>query len=204
MAHAHSKSHDEEPLRLLHFHAGYLRVQSDAFIGRGDSDPVVKAAINAAQATPGCRKCTHNSKTGSLVLEYAPGDFDIDQVVERIAKKSGLNGVVVDIHSNLHRKELLNGLFDSVEEVNRIIADATDHRADLRELIPAALAVTSAVSFVLGEHRGPRMPTWDSALYRGYRIFMQWHKKEVGEREKEGRKLEDEAEKARHALEAVK
>jgi hypothetical protein len=42
---------------------------------------------------------------------------------------------------------------------------------------------------VLHDERG-RLPSWDSALYRGYRIFMQWHRSEVSAREREGRKEE--------------
>jgi len=203
MGHAHVKLQSEEPLRLVHHHPGYLRAQANPFIGLSDSDPVMKAAKHAAEATPGYRHWAHNSKTGSILMEYEPGDVDVDDVLARIAKKSGLSGVVVDMHSSLHRKELLNGFFDAVQDVNQIVAEATDHKADLRELIPAALWVTSVVSFILGSRGGSRMPTWDSALYRGYRIFMQWHRADVAPREKAGRKLEEEAEKARHALEEV-
>jgi len=207
MAHAHAKLQSDEPLgplRLLHHHPGYLRAQADAFIGRTEADPVMKAAKHAGETTPGYRKWFHNSKTGSFVLEYEPGDVDVDEVLARIAKKSGLSDVVFDIHSNLHRKELLNGLYDAVQEVNGIVSRATGHRADLRELIPAVLTVTSLVSFILGDRAGRRVPNWDSALYRGYRIFMQWHKKDVEERQRIARKLEEEAEKASHALEVVK
>ena len=61
-------------------------------------------------------------------------------------------------------------------------ASNTGGRADLRELVPVALVVTSAVSLVVHTQRG-RLPRWDSALYHAYRIFMQWHRTEVKDRE---------------------
>jgi len=201
--HAHLKLQSAEALRLLHHHPGYLRAQANPFVGLSDADPVITAARNAAEAAPGYRRWSYNSKTGTILVEYEPGDLDVDDLLARIAKKAGLSGVVFDIHSNAHRKQLISGFFDAVQEVNGIVARGTDYRADLRELIPAALAVTSFVSFILGGRAGPRFPSWDSAPYRGYRIFMQWHKREVAEREKRERKLDEKAEKAGHVLDEV-
>ena len=199
MGHGHAKSESEEPLRLLHHHPGYMRAQSDAFIGLKEKDSVIVAARNAAEDSPGFRKWSHNPKTGSIIVEYEPGEFDVDHLLDHLAKKAGLSGVVVDVHSTAHRKELISGFLDSVQEVNGIVGRATGQKADLREIVPAALAATSVVSFILGDSAGVRVPRWDSALYRGYRIFMQWHRREVRERESAARKIEEKAEEAPHS-----
>jgi hypothetical protein len=189
-----------EPLRLVHHHPGYLRAQANVFMGQEEEDSPVESARKTAEDTPGFRKWSHSPKTGSIVVEYEPGDFDPDRLLTRVAKKAGLSGVVIDVRSTVHRRELVHGFIDGVQEVNRIVAHATADRADLRELIPFALAGVSVVSFVLGDKRGSRLPRWDSALYRSYRIFMQWHRKEVRDREKAARKIEEKILEARHAL----
>jgi hypothetical protein len=184
---------------LVHHHPGYLRAQANAFLGSEDNSSPVKQARKTAQDVPGFRRWTHNPRTGSIVVEYDPGRLDPDRLLDQIAKKAGLERVVADVHSTVHRKELLAGFLDAVQEVNGIIGRATGEKADLRELVPVALGAVSVVSFIVGERGGARMPRWDSALYRGYRIFMQWHREEVRMREREARKLEEKTEEAKHA-----
>jgi len=194
MGHGHAKLDSAEPLRLLHHHPGYLRAQSDAFIDQKEKDPVVAAARKAAEGTPGFQRWAHNPKTGSIIVEYEPGELDADELLAHLAKKAGLSGVLVDVHSSAHRKELISGFLTTVEEVNGIVSRTTEKNADLREIVPVALWAVSVVSFILGDRGGVRVPRWDSALYRGYRIFMQWHRREVREMESEGRKIDEKAE----------
>jgi hypothetical protein len=196
--HEELKPRRDESLRLLHHHPGYLRVQADAFLGEEEEDSVVAKAKRVAEEASGFRKCSHNPKTGSLVVEYEPGKLDTDELLARLARKTGLDGVVVDEHSTRHRRELVSGFLDTVQELNGIVSQVTAQRADLRELVPAALAATSVVSFILGDRASVRVPRWDSALYRGYRIFMQWHRSEVREREEAGRRREEKEEEERH------
>ena len=77
--------------------------------------------------------------------------------------------------------------------MERFVAHVTDDKADLRELVPIALVVTSVVSFIKNDDRG-RLPQWSNSLYHAYRIFMHWHRREVRTREREARqKAEDDA-----------
>lgn len=179
----------DEPLRFVHHHPGYLRVQAKILIGATEDSSALIAARNTAESTSGVLKWSHNSKTGSFVVKYRPGSLDVDTLAEQIAKNVGLRGVVMDIHSSAHRTELIHGLLDVVQDLNRLVFDMTGKRADLRELVPAALLANSFVAFALGENRG-RLPSWDSSLYRSYRIFMQFHRREVRKREKLERKRE--------------
>lgn len=186
-----------EPLRLVHHHPGYLRAQANAFVGKREDDPILSAAKNTAERAEGFRKWSHSPKTGSIVIEYEPGNFDPDRLLARIAKRAGFQSVIVDVRNKGHRKDLVNGVLNSVREVNQIVSQSMGNKADLREVVPAALVGVSIVSFLLGDKRGGRLPRWDSALYRSYRIFMQWHRKEVRDREKAARKIEERLEEAR-------
>jgi hypothetical protein len=90
----------------------------------------------------------------------------------------------------MNRQELVSTFLDTVQDVNQVVSKLTGERADLRELVPVALAAISVLSFVLNEDRG-RLPQWSSALYRSYRVFMQWHRPEVRTRERIARQEEE-------------
>jgi hypothetical protein len=170
-----------EPLRLVHHHAGYLRVRANAFTGT-TADAVVARARAAAEATAGFRSWSHDPRTGSVVVQYEPGAVDADDLLKHIATSAGLSGVESHTVTKMNRDELVSVFMDAVQGVNKVIRDATGGRADLRELVPLALVGTAVVSFVL-QNEYSRLPRWDSALYRGYRIFFNWHRKEIRDRE---------------------
>ncbi len=186
---AHATGTDE-PLRLVHHHAGYMRVRAAAFLRPDDASPVVAAARTAAEAVPGFRSWSLNPNTGSVVIEYDPGTLEPDDLLRHIAKSAGLPGVEVATRRKMSREELVGSFLDKVQGVNQTVSHLTGGRADLRELTPAALAVVSVVSFIVNDERG-RLPHWMSALYRGYRIFMQWHRPEVRTRERAARQEEE-------------
>jgi len=180
----------EEPLRLVHHHPGYLRIRAGAFVQPEKKSPVVIAAKNAAETVPGFRSWSLNPKTGSVVVEYEPGALDADDLLKHIAKSAGFRGVEISAGSKRNRRELVSSFLDTVQEVNQVVSQLTGERADLRELVPVALAAVSVLSFVLHEERG-RLPEWSSALWRSYRVFMHWHRPEVRTRERLGRQEEE-------------
>ena len=180
----------EEPLRLVHHHPGYLRIRAGAFLQPEDNDPVVTAARTAAETVPGFRSWSLNPKTGSVVIEYDPGTLEADDLLKHIAKSAGLRGVEIATSRKMNREELVSAFLDTVQGVNRVVSQLTGERADLREVVPVALAATSVVSLVLNEDRG-LLPFWSSALYHSYRVFMQWHRPEVRTRERAARQEEE-------------
>jgi hypothetical protein len=197
MSHAHPKHRKreknaddppkiDEPVRLVHHHPGYLRARAKAFESTED-DAVVAAARAAAETTAGFRSWSHTSKTGSIIVQYEPGAVDPDDLLKHIATAAGLSGVESASSTNsateMNREELVSVFMDKVQNINGLIGDSMGGRADLRELVPMAFVVTSVVSFVLNDSRG-RLPSWNSALYHGYRIFMQWHRREQRVRER--------------------
>ena len=180
----------EEPLRLVHHHPGYLRIRAGAFLQPEDDSPIVAAARTAAEAVPGFRSWSLNPKTGSVVVEYDPGTLDADDLLKHIAKSAGLPGVEISTSRKMNRQELVSAFLDSVQDVNQVASQLTGERADLRELVPVALAAISVVSLVLNEDRG-LLPFWSSALYHSYRVFMHWHRPEVRTRERAARQEEE-------------
>lgn len=177
-----------ELLRLVHHHPGYIRAQASSFVDAlEETSAALAAARKAAESAPGFLKWAHNPGTGTVVVEYRSEILNPDDLLDQIAQSAGLVGVIEDIHNSDHRKKLINGLLDAVQDANEIFYEATGGMADLRELVPATLLLNTFVAFILGEDRG-RLPSWDSSLYKSYRIFMQFHKREVAKREKRERK----------------
>ena len=180
----------DEPLRLVHHHPGYVRIRAGAFIQPEDDSPVVTAARTAAETVPGFRSWSLSPKTGSVVIQYDPATLDADDLLKHIAKCAEFRGVEIAASTKANRQELVSGFLDTVQGVNQVVSKLTGERADLRELVPVALAAVSVLSFVLHEERG-RLPEWSSALWRSYRVFMHWHRPEVRTRERLGRQEEE-------------
>jgi hypothetical protein len=174
----------------VHHHPGYLRVRAAAFVQPEDDSPVVTAAQTAAETVPGFRSWSLNPKTGSVVVEYDPGTLDADDLLKHIAKSAGLRGVEISTSRKMNRQELVSAFLDTVQGVNQVVSQLTGERADLRELVPVALAAISVVSFVLHKDRG-RLPDWNNTLYHSYRVFMQWHRREIRTRERVARQEEE-------------
>ena len=181
-----------DPLRLVHHHSGYVRARATAFVGSRPPDgSAVTAARDAAETAPGFRRWTHHPTTGSIVVEYDPAVVDVDDLLRRLASAAGLSGVESDDTNRMpqSREQLVHAFLDRVAAINRLVGRATGDRADLRELVPLALLGLSVVSFVVHDDRG-RLPRWNSALYHGYRVFMQWHRREVAAHEAAARREE--------------
>lgn len=174
----------EEPLRLVHHHPGRLRVRAQAFVGAPDAHPAVQAAQATALATPGVLRFSHSQETGSLVIDYRPGELDVDALIMRMATAAGLRGIAHDNTDRIHRKDLVTGLIDTVKGINQFVHEVSDGRADLRELLPAALAATSLLSF-LRNTDGSRLPRWDNALFWCQSLFLEWHRQEIDTQKRE-------------------
>jgi hypothetical protein len=179
-----------EALRLVHHHPGYVRIRAEAFLQPEENSPAVAAAQTAAETALGFRSWSLNPKTGSVVIEYDPATLDADDLLKHIAKSAGFRGVEISTRTKRNREELVSGFLDTVQGVNQVVSQLTGDRADLREVVPVALAAISVVSLVLNEDRG-LLPFWSSALYHSYRVFMQWHRPEVRTRERAARREEE-------------
>ena len=129
---------------------------------------------------PGVIKVSHNPHTGSILIEYEPGLAEPDAILSRVAQAAGLARVVTDVSDQDHRAELVGIVLDTFKALNSITRELTGGRADLRELVPAALAITSVVS--LGMNRKDWLPRWDNALWWSHSIFLEWHRRQIAQK----------------------
>jgi hypothetical protein len=173
-----------EPLRLVHHHPGRLRARAEVFVDATDDHPAVVEARSTAAAAK-IRRFTHFPLTGSILIEYTPGGIDPDQLLERIAASVGLSGVVSELGLEVRREALVDGVIDTVTFFNGLARDATNGRADLRELIPGALAAFAAIAFVTGGGGIGRMPRWEVLLWYSQVLFSQFHQEAIARRAEE-------------------
>jgi len=167
-----------EPLRLVHHHPGLVRARANVFVDVGEEHPAVASARATAAAAP-IRRFSHAPTTGSILIEYAPGTVDPDELLERIAKEVGLSGVVHDASDKAHRAELVDTLLEAFKTINELALEATKGRADFRELVPGALALTSVAALLSGGGGRGFLPRWEVALWFCQTWFVQWHHAEI-------------------------
>ncbi|MGZ3476176.1 MAG: HMA2 domain-containing protein [Polyangiales bacterium] len=171
----------EEALRLVHHHPGRLRARASVFVDAGEDHPAVEGA-RAAAASAKVLRFSHSPITGSILIEYAPGGVDPDALLERIAVTAGLVGVVHDGSDKTHRDALVEALLDVFASLNEIALEATRGRADLRELVPGALVLTSLAGLASGGGGTGFMPRWEVMLWFSQTFFAQWHGEEIARR----------------------
>jgi hypothetical protein len=169
-------ANDAQPtqvLELVHHHPGRLRVRAEVL--REDTDLAARVS-SALDEMAGIRRVTHNPRTGSILVEYEPGLVEPDGIALRIAETARLispfdpraaKPVVRPAGTVIAGARTLNGIADEL----------TGGRADLRSLVPAALAGAAAYSFVFG--RGPRLPRWDNLLWWSYSVFSSLHARDI-------------------------
>jgi hypothetical protein len=119
-----------------------------------------------------------------VLIEYEPGLAEPDAILARTVSAAGLAGVVADASDGDRRGELVGIVLDAAGALNTIAREVTGGRADLRELVPAALAVTSVVSFVVNGK--DRLPRWDNALWWAQSVFVEWHRRQIAKQTGDG------------------
>lgn len=159
-------------LELVHHHPGRLRVRADAFRLRPE---VVDRVRDAIEGMPGITRFSPGRRTGSLLIEYRPGQVEPDDVLTCIADAADMQW----LGEGSIRARRQPGLVavGVAKELNQITMELTGSRADLRVLVPTAIAALGAYSFAYGKE--PRLPRWDNLLYWSYNIFVSLHRREI-------------------------
>jgi hypothetical protein len=167
-----------EPLVIVHHHPGRIRVRADSFRHDGGALDLVREKL---EALPGIIRVSHNHSSGSMLVEYEPGHAEPDAILGRIAEAAGLDRAIDEREAR--RRGQGPGLvaIEVVDELNIITHELTGWRADLRVIVPAALAGVAAYSFVAGKDRLPR---WDNLLWWSYSLFKNHHHHEIERVEK--------------------
>jgi hypothetical protein len=153
-----------EPLRLVHHHPGRLRVRADAL--RGEQSERAADLRAALSGVPGVLRLEHAAFTGSILIEYAPGQVEPDALLARAAQAAGLDGVS-DEATPHDPQAPARGVAMSARVLDEVVRAVTNDRADLRLLVPAALAGAAVVSFF----KRPVLPRWDNLLWWSYSTF---------------------------------
>jgi hypothetical protein len=164
---------EREHLELAHHHPGRLRVRADALV---DALDVVQAVRDALDAMPGILGLRYTAQTGSILVEYEPGHADADAIILRIAEVAGLEPPLDEAELRRRRARPALIAIGATRELNKIAEEVTGGRADLRAIVPAALAGLAVYSF-MGEKQ--RLPRWDNLAYWSFNIFTMLHKREI-------------------------
>ncbi len=162
-----------EVLELVHHHPGRLRVRAAVL---RDNAPLAERITAALEGVAGVREVAHNPRTGSLLVTYEPGLAEPDMIADRIAETAQLISPF-DERASKPIFRPAGALIEGTRELNAIAQELTGGRADLRSIVPAALAGAAAYSFAFG--KGPRLPRWDNLLWWSYSVFASLHARDI-------------------------
>lgn len=169
-----------EPLVLVHHHPGRIRLRADALIGSGLGKNVADRVRSTLESMPGVRHVRHNTRTGSLLVEYDPGMVDANVIVSEIAKAAGLGEPLSPREARRMSRSHADRTIEIAREVNALTHELTGWRADLRLLAPLALAGAGVYSMVRNKPNS-RLPKWDTLLWYSYSVFTALHAREISE-----------------------
>jgi hypothetical protein len=164
---------EREHLEIAHHHPGRLRVRADALI---DALDVVQRIRESLDAAPGILSVKYTAQTGSLLVQYEPGHADADDIILRIAEAADLDPPLDEATLRERRARPALLAIGATRELNRLTEEVTGGRADLRSIVPAALAGLAIYSFI---EEKKRLPRWDNLLYWGFNVFTMLHKREI-------------------------
>jgi hypothetical protein len=164
---------EREPLELAHHHPGRLRVRADALVEALDVFQTIREALDAV---PGILAVRYTAQTGSILVEYEPGHADADAIILRIAEVAGLAPPLDEAELRRRRARPALVAIGATRELNKLAEEVTGGHADLRAIVPAALAGLSVYSFMQEKQRLPR---WDNLLYWSFNIFTMLHRREI-------------------------
>jgi hypothetical protein len=168
-----SPSEVRDHLELAHHHPGRLRVRADALV---DALDLVQAIRESLDAVPGILAVKYTAQTGSILIEYEPGHADADAIILRIADAAGLEPPLDEAELRKRRTRPAILAIGATRELNKLADEVTGGRADLRTLVPAAMAGLAVYSFM---EEKQRMPRWDNLLYWSFNIFTMLHRREL-------------------------
>jgi len=164
---------EREHLELAHHHPGRLRVRADSLV---DALDVVQRIRESLDDVPGILSVKYTAQTGSLLVEYEPGHADADEIILRIAEGADLAPPLDEAGLRARRARPALIAIGATKELNKLTEEVTGGRADLRSLVPVALAGFAALSFIQEKQR---MPRWDNLLYWSFNVFTLFHKREI-------------------------
>lgn len=169
-------------LELAHHHPGRLRVRSDA-LRQTTHDRSAKERCDRVRSfvggMSGVRSVRLNPESGSVLVEYEPGEIDPDVLIDGAAHAAGLEVARMDESGSPRRTRPAAVAIDAARSLNRKIDEATDGRADLSDLVPLVMTGVAVYSFIVEKDRLPR---WDNLAWWAYSLFKDLHATEIRQR----------------------
>lgn len=165
-------------LRVAHHSPGRLRLRSRAFEEDG-AKVLLERATNALRAVAGVADVSASAYTGSVLVLYDPAKVVQDTLLATVGSATRLP-VAERRHKPGDEEHPIDVAIDAVRSVNEFTSELTGHRADLRFLIPAALA--GAGVYALATSDEPVLPRWETLLYWAYAVFSNVNGPEIGRR----------------------
>jgi hypothetical protein len=95
-------------------------------------------------------------------------------LLERLRTLGGFERVIEESEAKSSKRDPADVVIATVRTLNGVAKELTQHNADLKTIVPGALAAAAAVSFVMND-KNSRMPSWDSLLWWSYSMFLDWH-----------------------------
>ncbi len=156
-------------VRLVHYHPGRLRLRVDTLAL--DTPGVAERVRQVVQSVPGVETVTWSQDTGSLLIEYQPGQSDPNDIVATIAHGCGMMFVGnADMVQNRSPATPALAASDAFAGINHLAARVLGHRADLRTILP--LVVVSISTYAFSKQKGQRLPRWDNLVYWSINLFL--------------------------------
>ncbi len=152
-----------EQLKIVSHFPGRLRVRAKAFREAARGDDVVAQL----REDTGVTSATCTPLTGSVLVEYDARVVQLPQLVQRIVRLGGLEGVEADHHGGEPR---FTGpaIREALDRWNGSMIGATKGRLDARVAIPTTLAGLGVLTFLFGRRRRPE---WYDLVFWSFVTF---------------------------------
>lgn len=150
----------------MHHHPGRLRLRADALRGAAGT-ALLEKIVEAVRLLAGIVRVAGSAQTGSVLVEYEPGQVEPGMILAAAVNAAGFPGVVDEEALRLGASNTAVNVVRALSRADAATSALSAGRADLRLLVPAALLVGSAFSLL----RRPVLPRWDNLLYWSYTLF---------------------------------
>ncbi len=165
-------SGEGEPLWVVHHHPGRLRVRAPEF---RQEEGLVASIQEAMEGIGGVSDAVYSPASGSLLIEYEPGLVSVGELLALMVEVGGFSGAIDVGDRQRDPRELGGAVLEGAERLSQAVSELSGGRADLRLLVPLAIASVSAYSLLRGP--GPRLPRWDNLLWWSYSLFTDLHRR---------------------------
>jgi hypothetical protein len=160
-------------LRVAHHHPGRLRLRSKGFEGGGK---VRERATRALRGLSGVNDVSVAPHTGSVLVAYDPERIGPDAIALAVARAAGLE-LFEPARRHGDEEHPIDVVIDVARELNAGVSELTQHKVDLRLLVPAALAGAGAYAFIVSKES--RLPRWETLVYWAYSVFSIVNQREI-------------------------